>query len=375
MVCNHKIKMSAAVAYEGMQDFQYEEVSIEEPRDNEILVKIAGVGLCHTDLLGKGGMIPYPFPAVFGHEGAGIVEQVGAAVTKVKTGDAVVLSFRSCNHCDRCDESNPAYCRTLPELNFTGRRDDGSSSLSNEKGAISSNFFGQSSFGDYAMCYEANIVKVDKDLPIELMGPLGCGIQTGVGAVTRSLSATKGSSILIAGGGTVGLSAVMGAVIAECSAIILVEPMASRRELAKSFGATHCIDPSSVNSVSEEVRSFFSQGLDYAIDATGIPAVQQSAFKCLGSKGVLGLVGVTPPGVQPPGSIFEMINSGITIKGIMEGDSEPDSFIPELIIHYKAGRLPFDQMIKTYKLSEINQAVAEQHNGDVVKAVMIPESE
>lgn len=367
-----KINMHAAVAYEGVEDFQYETLTIEAPQDNEVLVKISGVGLCHTDLLGKNGMIPYPFPAVFGHEGAGIVEQVGKSVKKVKPGDAVVLSFRSCSYCDRCEDAEPAYCRNLLELNFTGRREDGSSALSNDKGPVSSNFFGQSSFATHAMCYESNIVKVDNNLPLQIMGALGCGIQTGVGAVTRSLAVSKGSSILITGGGTVGLSAVMGAALAECETVILVEPNAARRELAASFGATLCIDPNKVENVSAHIRSQFPLGVDYAIDATGIPAVQQSAFECLGSKGTLGLVGVTPPGVSPPGSIFEMINAGITIKGIMEGDSEPDTFIPELIEYFKAGLLPFDKMVSTYKLCDINQAVTDQHNGHAIKAILIP---
>lgn len=367
-------EMYAAVAYEKEDAFRYEALTIEDPRDHEILVKIRGVGLCHTDLIAKSAAFSYPLPAVLGHEGAGIVEKIGANVTKVKPGDCVVMSFRSCGQCDRCDTAAPAYCRTFPLLNFAGNREDGSSALSNVGGVITSNFFGQSSFASYAMGSESSIVKIDESVPIEIMGPLGCGIQTGVGAVMRSLKAHEGSSILICGAGTVGLSAVMGANIQNCATIIVVDPMASRRELALSLGATHCLNPTTDTNIAEAVRKIVSHGVDYAIDATGIASVQASALASLGSRGVLGLVGVSPPETPLPGDIGMMINSGLTIKGIMEGDSDPDTFIPELLEYYKAGRLPFDKFVKTYKLSEINQAIAEQHAGVCVKPVLIPDS-
>jgi aryl-alcohol dehydrogenase len=368
------IKVNAAVAYTDEELFRNEILTIEAPRANEILVKISGVGLCHTDLIAKNAAVGYPLPAVLGHEGSGIVEKVGADVTKVKAGDRVVMTFRSCETCDRCTDHHPAYCRTLPNLNFLGNREDGSSSLFSSKGPVTSNFFGQSSFASYAMGYESNIVKVSDDVPLNLIGPLGCGIQTGVGAVLRSLAVTEGSTILICGAGTVGLSAVMGARIQNCSTIIVIDPMASRRDLAKSLGATYCIDPEQEANPAQVVRTILPQGVDYAIDATGIAAVQATALSSLGSKGVLGLVGVSPQGTSLPGDVGMMINSGLTVKGIMEGDSDPDVFIPELIEHYKAGNLPIEKLIKTYKLSEINQAVADQHAGLCVKAVLIPDS-
>lgn len=363
-----------AVTYRPEDLFVYEELTIEDPRDNEVLVKIIGVGICHTDLIAKSGAVPYPFPAVLGHEGAGIVEKVGSAVKSLGPGDRVCMTFRSCGQCDRCDDDHPAYCRDLPQLNFTGNRVDGSSSLSNELGAVASNMFGQSSFASYAIGYETNVVKIEEGIPLEIAGPLGCGIQTGVGSVTRSLSASKGSSIVIFGGGTVGLSAVMGAKIQECSSVMVVEPTASRRDLAIELGATHVFDPMQSDDVIELVRRIVPNGADYALDATGIPSVQASALACLGSKGVLGLVGVSPPATPLPGEISHMINLGLTIKGVMEGDSDPKVFIPELVEHYKAGRLPFDKLITTYKLSEINEAVADQHSGVCVKAVLLPDT-
>ncbi|MFN3911945.1 NAD(P)-dependent alcohol dehydrogenase [Hyphomonas sp.] len=366
------MKTYAAVAYSGQPGFKLESLDIEAPRADEVLVRVLGVGLCHTDLVFSSGAAPYPFPAVFGHEGSGIVEAVGAAVTKVKVGDAVLVTFRSCGACDRCDDGDAAYCRTMPMLNYTGRRVDGSSALSNSEGPVSSNFFGQSTFAAHALTYERNLVKVDPGLPVEIMGPLGCGIQTGAGAVMRSLAAKAGSSLLVTGGGSVGLSAVMGAKISGCSKIILVEPMASRRELALELGATHCIDPSSVPDIAGAVRAILPLGVDNALDTTGIAAVQSAALASLGSKATLGLVGVSAPGTPVPGDINGLMTFGQSVKGIIEGDSDPDEFIPELIEHFKAGRLPFDKLVKTYPLSEINSAIEAQHRGDCVKAVLIP---
>jgi aryl-alcohol dehydrogenase len=366
------MKVKAAVAHEGDPAFRYEDVEVGPLQENEILVRIAGVGLCHTDLVFKSGAAEYPFPAVLGHEGSGTVEAVGPSVTKVAKGDSVLITFRSCGSCDRCDAGDAPYCRTMPLLNYTGRREDGSSALSNADGDVSSNFFGQSSFASHAVTYERNVVKVSGDMPLEIMGPLGCGIQTGVGAVTRSLAAKKGSSILITGGGSVGLSAVMGAKIADCSIIILLEPQQARRELGSAFGATHCLDPAEVNDLTEAVRAITPLGVDNALDTTGMPEVQAGALASLGSKATLGLVGVSAPGTPLPGEINGVMTFGQSVRGIIEGDSDPETFLPELIEHFKTGRLPFDKMVKTYALEDINQAVADQHAGECVKAVLIP---
>ncbi|MEO9970704.1 MAG: NAD(P)-dependent alcohol dehydrogenase [Hyphomonadaceae bacterium] len=369
------MKIKAAVAYDGETDFRYEDVELAPPRADEVLIAIKGVGVCHTDLVIRSGeaSFPYPFPAVFGHEGSGVVQAVGSDVTKVDVGDHVVMTFRSCGTCDRCGTADPSYCRTMPQLNFAGCRDDGSTALSNDAGGIASNFFGQSSFASHAMAYEANIVKVDRELPIELLGPLGCGIQTGAGAAMRSLDLPAGSSVLIAGGGSVGLSAVMGAAIRKCDTIILLEPMAERRALALSVGATHVLDPFASGGVTEELQTIIPHGADNAIDTSGNTAAQEMCLAHLATLGTLGLVGASPAGAPVPGIANSVLMAGHSIRGIVEGDSDPDAFIPELLEHFKAGRLPFDKLIKTYKLSEINEAVAAQHAGECVKAVLLPD--
>lgn len=368
------MKAQAAIAYKGEAGFRFEEIEVDGPREEEILVRIEGVGLCHTDLVfASGAMEDYPFPAVLGHEGSGEVVSVGAKVSKVAPGDKVLITFRSCGACDRCDAGDAAYCRTMPLLNYTGRREDGSAAYQKDGEALSSNFFGQSSFSTLAITYERNVVKVDPSLPVEIMGPLGCGIQTGAGAVMRSLNARRGSSILITGGGSVGLSAVMAAKIRECAQIILVEPMAERRKLAEDFGATHTIAPEEGKCFSEAVREIVPLGVDNAFDTSGVPAVQASALASLGSKATLGLVGISPPGTPLPGEVNNVMTFGQSIRGIIEGDSDPDEFLPELIGYYKAGKLPFDKLVKTYPLSQINQAIHDQHAGTCVKVVLIPD--
>ncbi len=367
------LKTSAAVAYPGEQGFRYESVDIDAPRPDEILVKIKGVGLCHTDLLFRSGATGYPFPGVLGHEGSGIVEAIGENITKVGVGDHVLLTFRSCGACDRCNDRDAAYCRVMPALNYVGNRKDGSSALSNGQGPVTSNFFGQSSFAGHALTYERNVVVVDDDLPIALLGPLGCGIQTGVGSVLRSLDAKPGSSILIAGGGSVGLSAVMGAKIRKCDPIILLEPLASRRDLAVELGATHCINPSDEENVPDTVRAIVPLGVDNAFDTTGLPAVQADCLASMGSKATLGIVGVSPPNTRPPGEMNTLVTFGQSVKGIIEGDSDPDTFLPELVDLYRAGLLPIGKLIRTYKLSEINRAIEEQQRGACVKAVLLPD--
>ncbi|MEN6541937.1 NAD(P)-dependent alcohol dehydrogenase [Parvibaculum sp.] len=364
------MKITAAVARGADVDFSIEEVEIDDPRADEILVRVVGVGLCHTDLVFKAAGL-LGLPAVLGHEGSGIVEKVGSSVSKVKAGDRVAITFRSCGECDRCEKGQPAYCRTMPMLNYIGMRPDGTKALHKGGEDVSSNFFGQSSFATYCLTYERNVVKVPEGVPLELVGPLGCGVQTGAGGIIRSLACEKGSSVLILGGGAVGLSAVMGAVIQGCGTIIVLEPHEARRKIALELGATHTIDPKASPDLAAAVKEILPFGVDYAFDTTGIPAVVNATMNCLGSHGVFGIVGVCPPGTPVPGDLSTVITFGHTIKGIIEGDSDPDVFIPEMIEYYKQGRLPFDKLIRTYPLSEINKAIAEQHHGDCVKVVLL----
>jgi aryl-alcohol dehydrogenase len=365
------MQVKAAVARANCPEFSVENLSLDSPRSDEILIRVSGVGICHTDIVMKGGVTPET-PAVFGHEGAGIVEKIGDAVTKVKPSDRVAISFRSCGTCAQCRAGHPAYCSTMASLNFSGARPDGSTTLRTDEHRVASNFFGQSSFANYCLAYERNVVKISDEVPLEIAGPLGCGVQTGAGAVMRVLSCDPGSSILVLGGGTVGLSAVLGARVQGCSTIIVVEPHAARRTLASELGATHVIDPAVAIDLSAAVRAIAPEGVNFAVDTSGVPKVQSAAMACLAHRGVLGLVAISPPGTPVPGDLMSLTISGQSVKGIIEGDSDPDVFIPELISLYLEGRFPFDRLLKTYPLREINQAIADQHSGACIKAVLLP---
>lgn len=362
----------AAVAEAPGQDFAIRTLAVEAPRPGEVRVRIAGVGVCHTDLVFR-DQVPYPLPAVLGHEGAGTVDAVGEGVEGLAPGDTVVLGFSSCGGCPRCDEGLPSYCRAFVPLNYAGVRiEDGSSAYRAADGQVSSHFFGQSSFAGLAIARARNVVKVETALAPELLGPLGCGFQTGAGAIMRSFACAPGSTLVVIGGGPVGLAAVMGAVIRGCDAIILVEPMAERRAIGMRLGATHAIDPAD-GDVTAAIRAILPEGADYVFDTSGhVPAIE-AGMAALGSHGALGLVGVPKsPDAALTVNISALMSPGHRIIGIIEGDSDPQTFIPELLAHHAAGRFPFDALIRTYPLAEINAAIAAQARGECVKAVLIP---
>jgi aryl-alcohol dehydrogenase len=368
------MEIMAAVVENPGDAFVLRTVALDSPRDDEIIVRIAGVGLCHTDIVAQMGAFAFGKPVVLGHEGAGTVEKVGAAVTDFAPGDRVAISFRSCGACTQCAAGRPSYCLTMPQLNYAGARPDGSATVGMDGKPIAACFFGQSSFASHALTYARNLVKVPDDFPLEIAGPLGCGVQTGAGAVIRSMTCEAGSTLLITGGGAVGLSAVMGGVIQGCAAIIVVEPHAGRRALALEFGATHAIDPAAEADLPAAIRRIVSHGVNYALDTTGRPDTLAAIMASLAPRGLVGLVGIAAPGTPLPSEVNTLMTFGHRIMGIIEGDSEPATFIPELIAHHKAGRLPFDRMVKTYPLSQINAAISDQHAGKCIKVVLIPDA-
>jgi len=368
------MKTVAAVARKPRGDFTIETLDVAPPRAGEVLVRIAGVGLCHTDLIFRDQFAPYPLPAVLGHEGAGVIEALGEGVEGLAIGDRVVLGFSSCGHCARCDEGLPSYCREFPPLNYAGcRLEDGSTAFADNGEAVSSHFFGQSSFAALAVVRARNVVKVESaDAPLAILGPLGCGFQTGAGGVMRSMACPAGSSLVIFGGGPVGLAAVMGARLQSCATIVLVEPVAARRALGQELGATHSIDPTA-GPVADALRAIMPDGFDFAFDTSGRVDAIEAGLGVLAPRGMLGLVGVPgQAGETLTINIAAMITFGQRVIGIMEGDSDPQTFIPELIAHHLAGRFPFDRLVQTFPLAQINAAIAAQARGECVKVVLIP---
>jgi len=358
----------AAVARRQKTPLLLEDIDVAAPRADEVLVRLVATGVCHTDLVCRDGF-PVPMPIVLGHEGAGVVEAIGSAVKSVAPGDHVLLSFNSCGGCPNCHRHLPAYCHQFLGLNFGGiRLDDGSSALSKAGETIHGNFFGQSSFATLAIAHEVNTVKIDKSLPLATLAPLGCGIQTGAGAVLKSLKVRAGASLVIFGGGAVGLSAVMAARVADARTIVLVEPKANRRALALELGATQVTDPTSEN-VLERLQEL--GGTEYAIDTTGIPAVIGTAIEALLPNGQLGLIGVPPPDAPLPGPMMTPYVKGLEIKNIVEGDSDPKRFVPELVALYREGRLPVDRLIQQFPFEQINEAMTASENGTVIKPVLV----
>lgn len=366
---NRLMQVTAAVVRERSGSFSLETLDLQAPRPDEVLVRIVGVGICHTDLKVQAGVRPIPFPIVLGHEGAGIVEQVGSRVTKVQPGDHVVLTFNSCGTCPHCQQGQVAYCQKVIQLSFGGKRLDGSTPLTKDGEPIYGCFFGQSSFASYALATERNVVKVRKDVPLELLGPLGCGVQTGAGAVLNALKAEAGSSIAIFGVGSVGLSAVMAAAVAGCTTIIGVDVRRQRLQMAQELGATHTINNAETDNPVPVIPRTTGTGVDYALDTSGKPAVFRQAVEAIKSLGTCGLIGGMAPGQEVCIEANHLL-IGRTVRGIIQGDSVPDIFIPRLIELYRQGRFPFDRLITFYALEEIEQACTDMGAGGTIKPVL-----
>jgi aryl-alcohol dehydrogenase len=365
------MEIKAAVVFETGGDFSLEQLELSDPRDDEVLVRIVGAGICHTDLAARDQHLPdCPLPGVFGHEGAGVVEKVGARVTKVKPGDHVVLAWDYCGMCTSCKSGKDLYCLNFFLYNFHGARPDGTATLRKGDQVIHGSFFCQSSFADLALANERNVVKVRDDVPLEILGPMGCGVMTGAGAVMNSLRPRPGASIAIFGVGNVGMSAVLAAVVVGCTTIIGVDVNADRLEMAKELGATHTVNADEVDPV-EAVRDITGGGAEFSLECVGIPKVLRQAVDVLPRLGVCGLLGVVPPGTEVSLDM-DLLMNGRTVTGILGGDAIPDLFIPKLIELYRQGRFPFDRMITFYRFDEINQAVKDMEEGRVMKPVLRP---
>jgi aryl-alcohol dehydrogenase len=254
--------------------------------------------------------------------------------------------------------------------NLSGRRVDGSSCLTDVRGdVVGGRWFGQSSFATHALATERNVVKVDDDLPLELLGPLGCGLQTGAGSVLVAMRVTSGTAIAVFGTGAVGLAAVMAARVAGCTTIIGVDLHQNRLDLAAELGATHVVDGADPD-LASRIMDISGDGVQYAFDTTGVPAVMTAAVSSVRPTGTCGLVGVqTAPWTIPP----NLLAIGRNVMGILEGDTVPQVFIPQLIALWRQGRFPFERMVETFPLRSINEAEQASLEGKTVKPVLLPD--
>lgn len=370
------ITTTAAVVEAPGKPFTLERVEVADLKPGEVLVRMVAAGLCHTDLSVQAGHIPFALPGVLGHEGAGIVEEVGEGVTGIDTGDAVVLSFTSCGRCRQCRSGHPAYCATwVPDNMFNGGvRADGSAVVSREGGDLGGRFFGQSSFSATAVVDQRCVVKVDQDLPLELLAPLGCGIQTGAGTVLNVLRPEAGSALAVFGTGAVGLAAIGAAALSPLTTVVAVDRVDSRLELALELGATHRINAETEDVAARLTEITGGAGLDYAVDTTANMTVLRTAVEALGIFGTAAAVGAAALGTQLELDYTGML-PGRSVVGVTEGDSDPATFIPLLAELYRSNRLPLDKIVRTYPFSEINQAAADTREGKTIKPVLLFDAE
>ena len=336
------MKIEAALISEKGQAFQIKELELDPPKDNEVLVRVVACGVCHTDEAARQQLLPVPLPAVFGHEGCGIVEELGPGVTDFNKGDRVGFSYAFCGKCEACREARPYGCENNRMLNFGGVYLDGTKRMHDGEEDISV-FFGQSAFASHAIVNVNNLTPVPDGVEMKLVGPLGCGIQTGAGAVMNYLKPKPASSIIVTGCGTVGYSAIMAAKIAGCTTIIACSRTPSKLELAMELGATHTINSREVQSVPDEVRKITRTGTDYAIDCTGSGESVRQSLNCTRSLGVCVVLGATEElTIHVEG---ELMGVNKTLVGLVEGASVPQVFIPKLLEYYKNGAFPFDRII------------------------------
>jgi NDMA-dependent alcohol dehydrogenase len=361
--------MKAAVCYEANAPLKVEDVTLDEPQANEVLVKLVATGVCHSDLHFMKGEMPMPVPVVPGHEGAGIVEKVGPGVTTVQPGDHVVLMVAfSCGKCRYCVEGRPTLCvenlpimsmATLPGMAKRLRKGD----------QEIHHLFGLACFAEYTVVHERSCVKVREDAPFDVICLLGCGTSTGIGAAINTTGMRTGESIAIYGCGGVGLSAVMGAKLAGAGNLIAVDTMDKKLAMAKELGADHVINASQEDPIGK-VMELTGGGADYAIECIGSVDVMTQAFASIHGGGMMIVVGMAPLGTMLNIAPFEFL-LGKTITGTVQGDVRALVDIPRYVDMYMDGKLPIDKLItKSYSLDQVNDAFAALEKGEVLRSVI-----
>ncbi|MGO8908760.1 MAG: NAD(P)-dependent alcohol dehydrogenase [Bradyrhizobium sp.] len=363
------MRITAAISGMPGDPFEIASCELADPQAGEVLIRVRACGICHTDMAVKLQHIPIPMPKVLGHEGAGIVEKIGPGPTHLRPGDHVLMSFGSCGECPNCLDGASGYCDHFRDINLFGHRASGSA-LSRNGTELGGQFFAQSAFATHAIATTRNVVKVDDDLPLDLIAPLGCGVQTGMGTVMHVLCPAAGSSIAVFGVGAVGLSAIIAARIVGCKTIVAVDVAPERLRVALELGATHAVSGRSENPTAE-IIDLTRGGAHFSLDTTGVPSAVAHSINCLRSRGVNAQVAAPPRGTLYAADASVIVGRGITIRGVVEGDANPRLFIPRMIGFFRDGMLPLDKFVKTYPLEKINEAVCDLESGRVVKPVLV----
>lgn len=365
------MKAKAAVLFEVGQKLEIREVEVQKPQAGEVLIRMAAGGVCHSDLHVMTGHLSASLPAILGHEGSGIVEDVGPGVTSVRPGDHVIPLWRlSCGECEYCTGGRPALCPAGTQIRMTGRLLDGTSRFKLDGKEIK-HFAGVSSFSQYSVVPEKAVLKIPNDLPLERAALLGCAVITGVGAAINAARVKPGSSVAVFGAGGVGLNVIQGAAIAGAEKIIAVDLLENKLEYARRFGATHTVNASAGNPV-EQVRALTDgRGVDYAFEVIGLPTTMRQAYDSLAKRGMAVVVGVTPMTTEVSVPVMSLVFEERVLTGSVYGSSRPRLDILKLIDLYRAGKLKLDELLtRTYPFEQINAAYEALERGEVARSVV-----
>jgi S-(hydroxymethyl)glutathione dehydrogenase / alcohol dehydrogenase len=366
--------MRAAVLYEPNTPLAIEDVSLDGPRDDEVLVRVGATGACHSDyhvMDGSWHGPNYPLPIVLGHEASGVVEEVGAGVRTVAPGDHVILSFSpNCGRCRACTVGQPHLCDGMRSP--AGTFPDGT--RRHRKGELELNSFGRgmSSFAELSIVHESAAIPIDREVPLESAALMGCATMTGVGAVLNTAKVEPGASVAVFATGGVGLNVVLGSVLANASMIIAIDRLDNKLDYARSFGATHAINSRQEDAVAAIRELTHGRGVDYAFDAIGDPDVSRACYDAVRRGGTAVVVGMAPTGSEIP-IPSTIAGEEKTVKGCFYGSTRPRVDFPRLVDFYRRGALPLDRLItRTYAFDEINEAFDALAHGDNARGVITP---
>jgi S-(hydroxymethyl)glutathione dehydrogenase/alcohol dehydrogenase len=366
------MKVKAAIAFEPAKPLVIDEVDLEGPRHGECLVRLTATGVCHTDAYTLSGKDPEGlFPAVLGHEGAGVVEEVGPGVGSLQVGDHVIpLYTAECRNCKFCLSGRTNLCQAIRATQGKGLMPDGSSRLSHG-GRMVHHYMGTSTFAQYTVVPEISLARIRKDAPLEKVCLLGCGITTGIGAVLNTAKVEPGSSVAVFGLGGVGLSVIQGAVLAGAERILAVDLNPRKFELARQLGATDCIDPSAVGDVVEHLVDLCDGGVDYSFECVGNVELMGQALACTHKGwGQAIIIGVAGAGEEIHARPFLLV-TGRSWRGSAFGGVRGRTELPRYVDRYMSGRIKIDELItRTMPLERINEAFDLMHAGETIRSVI-----
>ncbi|MDT3735938.1 MAG: Zn-dependent alcohol dehydrogenase [Denitratisoma sp.] len=364
-------RAKAAICREINQPVVVEEIEVESPRRGEVMIRLAACGVCHSDYSVTTGTIPFPPPVVLGHEGAGIVVEVGEGVTGIAVGDAVVSSFVSmCGKCRYCQTGRPQLCDQAAKAAYT--LPDGTVRTKDLQGRPLNIFSGCGVMAEYATLHTDNVVKIDKDIPLDRAALVSCGVMTGVGAVVNTARVEAGSVTVVFGAGGVGLNAIQGCALAGAAMIVAVDTADAKLEMARTFGATHVLNAKTEENVVKALRKITGGGADYAFECVGYGEIAAQAYGCLRKGGTAVVVGVASQKDNTTVRTASLTFEEKTLTGSYFGSARPREDFPRLLALYRAKRLKLDELItRTYAIDEAPQAFADLAAGKNARGVIV----